>query len=61
MDVIPKAFQDMCLNVLRSKFGLYGFDELFSKRAEISKIVTTELEDKVKSWGIELKGLKLEG
>lgn len=59
VDVLPKALQDMCLNVLRSKIGCYGFDELFSQRAEISKKITTELEEKVKSWGIDLRGVEI--
>jgi regulator of protease activity HflC (stomatin/prohibitin superfamily) len=59
VDVLPKALQDMCLNVLRSKVGSYGFDELFSKRGEISSKVTGELEEKVKSWGIDLGGVEI--
>lgn len=59
IDVLPKSLQDVCLNVLRSKIGSYGFDELFSKRAEISQMVTTELEGRVKSWGINLRGVEI--
>jgi len=59
VDVLPKALQDMCLNVLRSKIGSYGFDEVFSNRAEISKKVTAELEQKVSTWGIDLKGVEI--
>lgn len=59
VDVLPKALQDMCLHVLRSKIGSYGFDELFSKRAEISRNVTGELEEKVKGWGIDLRGVEI--
>jgi regulator of protease activity HflC (stomatin/prohibitin superfamily) len=39
--------------------GMYAFDEIFSKRAEISSIVTTELEKEVKAWGIDLKGVEI--
>lgn len=59
IDVLPKSLQDVCLNVLRSKIGSYGFDELFSKRVEISQQVTSELEDKVRAWGINLKGVEI--
>lgn len=59
VDVLPAAIQDMCLNVLRSKVGAYDFDDIFSHRAEISQKVTTELEQKVTSWGIELRGVEI--
>lgn len=59
IDVLPKSLQDMCLNVLRSKVGSYGFDELFSKRAELSKKITDELKEKVNSWGIDLIGVEI--
>ena len=59
VDILPKALQDMCLTVLRSKIGYYGFDELFAKREEISKKVTSDLEEKVKSWGIDLKTVEI--
>jgi regulator of protease activity HflC (stomatin/prohibitin superfamily) len=51
VDNLPESIEKVCLNALRSQVGNYRFDELFSKRVEISKAVTSELDSKVSRWG----------
>lgn len=59
IDRLPQAIQEICLNVLRSQIGLYTFDEMFSRRAEISKKVTDELNERVNQWGVKLIGVEV--
>lgn len=59
IDKLPQAIQEICLNVLRSQIGQHSFDEIFSKRAEISKKITDELNDKVHQWGVKLIGVEV--
>ncbi len=55
IDVLPDTLQETCLHVLRSTIGCHDFDDLFLKRVEINRTVTKELEEKSKSWGIQLR------
>lgn len=59
IDELPKTIETVCLNVLRSQIGQYSFDEIFSKREEISKNVASELDSKVKLWGVNLLGVEV--
>ncbi|MBM3184304.1 MAG: SPFH domain-containing protein, partial [Chlamydiae bacterium] len=59
VDILPLTLQETCSHVMRSAIGSYDFDDLFSKRTEISKKVTSELMGKTQAWGISLSEVNI--
>jgi regulator of protease activity HflC (stomatin/prohibitin superfamily) len=59
IDILPDSLKDVCSKALRSKIGSVAFDDLFSKRKEISQCVMEEIAAKVNAWGISLLGVEV--
>ncbi len=59
VDVLPISIETICLNALKSQVGKYNFDDIFSKRREISLGITSELDAKTYEWGVQLLGVEV--
>lgn len=59
IDILPKSLKDVCIKGLRSHVSRFVYQELFSKRQEISQNITHELEERVASWGIKLLSVEV--
>jgi regulator of protease activity HflC (stomatin/prohibitin superfamily) len=59
VDILPDNLKDICSKVLRAEIGCILFDEIFSKRQQISENVTKQLSEQVDPWGISLNSVEV--
>ena len=59
VDIFPNSLNDICSKALRAQIGKVAFNDIFSKRKEISDGIVKEIGLKVKRWGVKLLGVEV--
>ncbi|MDF1811357.1 MAG: SPFH/Band 7/PHB domain protein [Verrucomicrobiales bacterium] len=59
-DCLPMAIRDRAIGVLRASIGVFDFDELSSKREQLSRDTTEALVESGKKWGVKFTRVEIQ-
>ena len=59
-DCLPLAVKDRAVGVLRASIGVFDFDELSTKREQLSKETTEALIESGKKWGVKFTRVEIQ-
>lgn len=60
IDRLPTMIQDTALNCLRAHVGRMALDELLGAKAELARSITSELNQTMTRWGIQLNRVDIQ-
>ncbi len=59
-DCLPEAIRDRAVGVLRASIGVFDFDELSTKREQLSVDTTAALVESGKKWGVRFTRIEIQ-